>query len=319
MIPFHAHALAAAFLALGAVSAAAQATGPVQYALDPASDFTQGCYPPCLCPIFLQDAFEGTFVLQYTMSDPQGFDHYAVTSVDWRVGTLNPDLVTGTGQYKRGGQVALFEQLVLDLSVNGQPAEHYDSGLVQPVAPFPALDISISLNGMVCFDKVFHVVAVPGTSGSPFCAGDGTGTACPCGNSGSLGNGCASSVDPSGANLTANGVASLSGDSVVLHSTGTPNAALLFFQGTQQAAGGAGIVFGDGLRCAVGTIRRLRTVTASGGSAHIPGPGDPTVSSMGGITSPGVRDYQVWYRNAAAFCTGATFNLSNGFEITWNP
>jgi hypothetical protein len=30
-----------------------------------------------------------------------------------------------------------------------------------------------------------------------------------------------------------------------------------------------------------------------------------------------VRRYQVWYRNAAAFCTPDTYNLTNGFEVTW--
>jgi hypothetical protein len=28
--------------------------------------------------------------------------------------------------------------------------------------------------------------------------------------------------------------------------------------------------------------------------------------------------YQVWYRNAASFCTPSTFNLSNGIEIAWD-
>jgi len=39
----------------------------------------------------------------------------------------------------------------------------------------------------------------------------------------------------------------------------------------------------------------------------------------GNITSPGTRTYQVWYRNAAAFCTPSTFNLSNGWELIWAP
>jgi hypothetical protein len=27
--------------------------------------------------------------------------------------------------------------------------------------------------------------------------------------------------------------------------------------------------------------------------------------------------YQLWYRNAAAFCTPSTFNLTNGLDVTW--
>ncbi|MEY4775009.1 MAG: hypothetical protein RIT40_2044, partial [Planctomycetota bacterium] len=29
--------------------------------------------------------------------------------------------------------------------------------------------------------------------------------------------------------------------------------------------------------------------------------------------------YQVWYRNAAAFCSAETFNLTNGVLATWSP
>jgi hypothetical protein len=37
------------------------------------------------------------------------------------------------------------------------------------------------------------------------------------------------------------------------------------------------------------------------------------------VTAPGVRTYQAWYRNAAAFCTASTFNLTNGVQLTWGP
>ncbi|MCY2959186.1 MAG: hypothetical protein NTY35_03390 [Planctomycetota bacterium] len=31
------------------------------------------------------------------------------------------------------------------------------------------------------------------------------------------------------------------------------------------------------------------------------------------------RSDQVWYRNAAAFCTASTFNLTNGLSAVWVP
>jgi hypothetical protein len=31
------------------------------------------------------------------------------------------------------------------------------------------------------------------------------------------------------------------------------------------------------------------------------------------------RYYQAWFRNAASFCTVATYNLTNGFEVLWLP
>jgi hypothetical protein len=152
-----------------------------------------------------------------------------------------------------------------------------------------------------------------------FCAGDGSGTACPCGNSGALGHGCANSVNAAGAQLNAVGVPSISNDSVLLHAAGMPNSSVLFFQGTAQADGGAGTMFGDGKRCAGGSIVRLGAKTNVSGTSSYPEAGDLSVSQRGLVTAPGSRTYQAWYRNAATFCTGATFNLSNGIEFLWGP
>jgi uncharacterized membrane protein len=163
------------------------------------------------------------------------------------------------------------------------------------------------------------VVVYPGalSLGSAFCFGDGTGAACPCANNGSVGHGCASSIVPAGARLAATGIASIANDSVVLAGSDMPNAAALYFQGTTQSGAGAGVAFGDGLRCAAGTIVRLGTKANSGGASRYPTAGDASVSTRGLVTAPGTRTYQVWYRNSAAFCTPATFNLSNGLSITW--
>jgi hypothetical protein len=152
-----------------------------------------------------------------------------------------------------------------------------------------------------------------------FCFGDGSGTACPCGNAGSSGHGCASSVSAVGAQLTSQGTASLAADTVVLNGSDMPSSSALYFQGTAKTNGGAGAVFGDGLRCAGGSVVRLGTTTNVAGASHYPNPGNPSVSVKGNVTSPGLREYQVWYRNAAAFCTPSTFNLSNGIEVTWTP
>jgi hypothetical protein len=80
-----------------------------------------------------------------------------------------------------------------------------------------------------------------------------------------------------------------------------------------------GVVFGDGLRCAAGTITRLATKPVLSGSATYPAGSDPSVS-VRGLLPPagGTRHYQVWYRNAAAFCTLSTFNLTNGLTVTWS-
>src|SRR5205823_5756246 len=84
--------------------------------------------------------------------------------------------------------------------------------------------------------------------GSGYCFGDGSGTACPCGNMGATGRGCANSVNNRGALLWATGASSISADHVILTASGMgPSTTCLFFQGTTPIL--AGVVFGDGLRC----------------------------------------------------------------------
>jgi hypothetical protein len=166
----------------------------------------------------------------------------------------------------------------------------------------------------------FQLVKGPSLPGAAFCSGDGSGTACPCGNSSPVGgnSGCLSSLGVGG-KLVGAGTASVSADAFVLQGTQMPNSSALYFQGTAQQSGGAGAVFGDGLRCAGGTIIRLATKTNAGGASQYPDAGDPTVS-VKGLDAPGnVRTYQVWYRNAAAFCSVDTFNLTNGWTMTWLP
>ncbi len=157
------------------------------------------------------------------------------------------------------------------------------------------------------------------TSGTAFCFGDGSGTLCPCGNNGAFGNGCANSVNANGGNLGGTGTPSISSDTVVLSGSGMPNSSCLYFQGTSQLNAGAGAVFGDGKRCAGGSIVRLGTKSNVAGASQYPVGADPLVSVRGLVTSPGSRTYQAWYRNAAAFCSVSTFNLTNGIQIAWGP
>ncbi|MEY2746116.1 MAG: hypothetical protein RL112_1158 [Planctomycetota bacterium] len=174
----------------------------------------------------------------------------------------------------------------------------------------PMASFWLELNANAC---------VPTEPGVRYCSGDGTATACPCGNAGTAGNGCASSINTAGASLGAAGSASLAADTVVLTGAGMPNSNALYFQGTIRQNTGLGNAFGDGLRCAGGTIIRLGTKTNVAGTSSYPTAGNQSVSVRGAITVPGTRTYQAWYRNAAAFCTPSTFNLSNGYEIVWAP
>jgi len=154
-----------------------------------------------------------------------------------------------------------------------------------------------------------------------FCFGDGSGTACPCGNvSPTPGTGCTNSVGVGGT-LTRQGNASVGSDTLVLFGGGLPDGgAALYFQGTARVAGGNGAPFGDGLRCVGGTVTRLAVKASSGFGTVYPQGGDAPISVRGGVVAGDLRDYQIWYRNAdPSFCTSATFNLTNALELTWTP
>ncbi len=144
---------------------------------------------------------------------------------------------------------------------------------------------------------------------------------CPCGNEGHGAAGCENSFGGGGALLDLVGSASLANDTLTLDVERLgPTAPALFFQGTVIQNAGSGSPFGDGLRCAAGSVIRLGSRAASGGASQFGfATGDVPISIRGQIAAPGTtRIYQVWYRNSAPFCTASTSNLSNGFEVRWD-
>ena len=154
------------------------------------------------------------------------------------------------------------------------------------------------------------------TAGS-FCRGDGGGSACPCGNTGFTGRGCANSVWAQGGGLEASGVPSVASDTVTLSASAMTGATCVFFQGDASMAS---VAVDDGLGCVTGSVVRLGTKAVSSNSSTYPQPGDLTVSVRGAIPPAGAtRYYQCFYRNAATFCTGATSNRTNGVVIHWVP
>ncbi len=188
------------------------------------------------------------------------------------------------------------------------PGDVIDIGFTPSAGSLPELDTS---------DDSLSIRVGDHLPGIDFCFGDGSGVACPCGNSGAPGSGCANSVIAAGAYLGATGTASVSADSVVLTGSGMPNSACLYFQGTTQLAGTA---FGDGLRCAGGSVTRLGIKSNAAGTSSYPIGTDFPISVQGAVgAGGGNRTYQAWYRNAASFCTASTFNLTNGTAISWTP
>ncbi len=141
-------------------------------------------------------------------------------------------------------------------------------------------------------------------------------SACPCGNHGSSGRGCANSVQSAGGRLQVSGTASIGADSLTLSGSFMTNSSVLYFQGTDYTL--SGTAFGDGRRCVTGSVRRLGTKTNAGGASQYPVGGDAAISVQGQVTTPGIRTYQAYYRDLGAFCTPAGFNVTNAYLVTWS-
>ena len=165
------------------------------------------------------------------------------------------------------------------------------------------------------FDPAFG----PGTG---YCFGDGTGTPCPCGNDNDgsvLGAGCANGAFTSGAKLTGTGVASLSADTLVLATTGLePSNSGLYFQANNDLS--PGLVWGDGLQCAGGQLKRLGVrFSDATGYSDTSGYPQPISVKAGNITAGDTKYYQCWYRNPNGSPCATDFNASNGYAVTWAP
>ncbi len=153
-----------------------------------------------------------------------------------------------------------------------------------------------------------------------YCSGDGTATACPCGNASAYGSdaGCLNSGGVGG-RLRASGSVSVSNDTVVLAGSDMRNGPCLYIQGSAAFNSGFGAVFGDGLRCAAGAVIRLGILVNVAGNSQYPGPSDQPVSIKGACAPGDVRTYQIWYRDAQPFCAPETYNLTNGVAFAWRP
>ncbi len=144
---------------------------------------------------------------------------------------------------------------------------------------------------------------------------------CPCAPNGTDPHaGCANSLNPAGASLSAAGTVAL--DNVVLSATGMTGGVAIFIREDGRTPGG--VVFGDGVKCGGGSLLRLRAVSFPSGItsvAQFPVPPETiTLSARSGtfVGSGVAMQYAAYYRNAAAaFCPPATFNVTDTEEIVW--
>ena len=134
----------------------------VLYTLRPGTSFGQGCVGPCMCPILMSDNVNGIFVLSKVQTDPL-YTSYSISRIFWTVTDGDRDVIhriTGKGSYKVGGEVAVTQQLILDLSIDGGEPQHLDSGLIPGGSDFPVISVSVD-RGTECYDIWMEIDAAP--------------------------------------------------------------------------------------------------------------------------------------------------------------
>ncbi len=180
-------------------------------------------------------------------------------------------------------------------------------------------------------DVFLHALGnVGGSPGTDLCQpGVGSVIACPCGNPpAGAPQGCANSSGSGGAVLASSGEARLSHDSLSFTTSGEPAVATtILLQGTAYFANGlsTGIVYGQGVRCVAGSLKRLYVVPVQQGTITLPTGYLPPVSTrsaeLGDVISSGsLRYYCMYYRDPIVLggCPStSTFNLTQTQSILW--
>jgi plastocyanin len=238
-------------------------------------------------------------------------------TVHWHWNSLSHTVTEGTMLGITGNEA--FNQ-PLD-SANPLVSVTFDAAFL---SAHPRANNFYNYNCQVHFPVMVGTIQVNPVPGTTLCFGDGTqAVACPCANNGAMGHGCENSGSTGGAALAVAGESNP--DSVVLLSTGElPNALSIFLQGSTLLATPA--VFGDGVRCIGGTLKRLAAHNASSGAVHYPQGSDPSITARSAalgdpIPSGGIRYYQTYYRDPnLTFCPnppGNSWNVTNAIQIQW--
>ena len=127
--------------------------------------------PTILVPI------EGTFLLGEVAGPPNPTSTYRIDGIDFKSTGKGPAYtVSGAGAYRQGGEVALLQEIVLDVQVNDVPGVHMESGPVEVPAALPAIDIQAEQTnppGIIVYG--LRIVAKPVVDGVPFRRGDANG------------------------------------------------------------------------------------------------------------------------------------------------
>jgi len=252
---------------------------------------------------------------------------FSTTYAKTTAGTENPFFdVTSSGILLSVGNT-----FVIELLGHGNGMWLLGSYIDPAVGP-PLYPEYLYLNGSsTCYSNCgwrhgFKTWMVSGSVGTAYCFGDGSGTLCPCANNndGSVPeSGCANGAFASGAHLSGSGQASVGNDTLVLATSGLdPNNSGLYFQANNDLS--PGIIWGDGLQCAGGQLKRLGVrFSDATGYSDTSAWTTPISVRAGNVTAGVTKYYQCWYRDTSGNqpCGAGVndFNASNGYAVTWTP
>jgi hypothetical protein len=136
-------------------------TVPWRYTLVHGATWVDDC-PICGRPTILLP-LRGTFDLQWVREDPL-FQYYALENIRFEAGGEGGPryLLTGRGEYRFGGEVALTRRLTLDLKVDNGTTVHLDSAPGPVQRPWPMLQAeSRQTNGSLVQEFSLNLAAAP--------------------------------------------------------------------------------------------------------------------------------------------------------------
>src|SRR5260221_4488731 len=184
---------------------------------------------------------------------------------------------------------------------------------------------------VLLFDEIADTIRVMRNLNAPVqsvCQAGAEGViACPCGNPPSgAPRGCDNSAGTGGAILASSGTPSLAADTLTFTTSDEkPTALSVVLQGSAIAP--SGIVYGQGIRCVAGSLRRLYVKAAVAGSITAPQGGGLAVAArraaLGSPIVPGQHRWVlVYYRDPIVLggCPGSsTFNSTGTLDVGWVP
>jgi len=136
------------------------------YTLNRQAMYQQGCWDPCDCPLWSPVPLVGDFKL-VPLRNLGTYVEYAVVDLAFKAdgfSNSNPNgenlEITGAGLYTLiAGFAGMIESMDLQLSLDNELPVAFSSGFINSGEEFPAIDIDVSMNGLVCFDRLLSIRA----------------------------------------------------------------------------------------------------------------------------------------------------------------